>query len=80
MSWSGFFFMVAVVCLVICIWVFVYLPETKGKHLEEMAQYFAELTGDRSVMEAEEVIHRRSSVIDNDAQSNGAQQHTGTMA
>ena len=56
-----------------------YLPETKGKYLEEMAQYFAELTGDRSVMEAEEVIHRRGSVTA-DNQDNGTQRQTGTMA
>jgi len=79
MTWIGFFFMMAVVCLIICIWVYVYLPETKGKHLEKMAQYFAELTGDRSVMEAEEVIHRRGSVTA-DNQDNGTQQQTGTMA
>ena len=49
--------MMAVVCLVILVWIYIYLPETKGRHLEEMAQYFADITGDRSVIEAERALH-----------------------
>ena len=59
MGWSPFFIMMAVVCLVILIWIYIYLPETKGRHLEEMAQYFADITGDMSVIEAERALHRR---------------------
>lgn len=35
-----------------------YLPETKGRALEDMSQYFAEITGDRSILEAEESLYR----------------------
>ena len=59
MGWSPFFIMMAVVCLVILVWIYIYLPETKGRHLEEMTQYFAEITGDTSVMEAERALHDR---------------------
>ena len=58
MSWSGFFIMMSIVCLVILVWVYVYLPETKGRALEDMSQYFAEITGDRSILEAEERMYR----------------------
>ena len=34
------------------------LPETKGRSLEDMSLYFAEITGDRSVLEAEAQIQR----------------------
>lgn len=37
---------------------YVYLPETKGRPLEDMSQYFAEITGDRSILEAEEIMYR----------------------
>lgn len=58
MSWAGFFAMLAVICLIILGWVYVYLPETKGRPLEDMSQYFAEITGDRSILEAEEMMYR----------------------
>jgi hypothetical protein len=58
MSWAGFFIMLSIVCLIILIWMYVYLPETKGRALEDMSQYFAEITGDRSMMEAEESLYR----------------------
>ena len=59
MSWSGFFIMLSIVCLVVLAWMYVYLPETKGRPLEDMSQYFAEITGDRSILEAEETLYRR---------------------
>ena len=37
---------------------YIYLPETKGRPLEDMSQYFAEITGDRSIIEAEENLYR----------------------
>jgi hypothetical protein len=58
MSWAGFFIMLSVICLVILVWMYIYLPETKGRALEDMSQYFAEITGDRSVLEAEETLYR----------------------
>ena len=58
MSWAGFFIMLSLVCLIILGWVFVFVPETKGRPLEDMSQYFAEITGDRSILEAEEMLYR----------------------
>jgi hypothetical protein len=58
MSWAGFFIMMSIVCLIILGWMYVYLPETKGRPLEDMSQYFAEITGDRSIFEAEELLHQ----------------------
>lgn len=41
------------VCLLICAFVYVYLPETKGRSLEDMSVYFAEITNDESILSAE---------------------------
>jgi MFS family permease len=53
LGWSGFFFLLFIVCLMVLVFLYLYLPETKDKTLEEMAVYFAQLTGDTSVLEAE---------------------------
>ena len=58
MSWAGFFFLLAVVCLIVLVFLYYFLPETKGRSLEDMSVYFAELTGDRSILEAEDRITR----------------------
>lgn len=58
MGWGGFFFMLSVICLVVLGFLVKYLPETKGRSLEDMSVYFAELTGDTSVLEAEERLRR----------------------
>jgi len=58
LSWAGFFFVLAVLCLCILLFFYVYLPETKGRSLEDMSFHFAELTGDRSILEAE-MRHRQ---------------------
>jgi hypothetical protein len=42
---------------------YIYLPETKGKTLEEMAVYFAEITGDRSILDAEEKLHKERAIL-----------------
>jgi len=43
------------------IFIFFLLPETKGLSLEDMSVYFAELTGDTSLLEAEKnIIAQRS--------------------
>ena len=61
MTWSGFFIMMTVVCVIILVWMYIYLPETKGLSLEEMAHYFAEITGDESILEVEG-LNRREEV------------------
>lgn len=57
-TWMGYFVMMSIVCLIICGWMFIYVPETKGRPLEDMSAYFAEITGDRSILEAEEMLRR----------------------
>jgi len=58
MGSSNFFVMMTLVCLVILLWMCYYLPETKGLSLEEMAHYFAEITGDESILEVEGLNRR----------------------
>ena len=48
--------MLAVVCALVFIFVFFLLPETKGRSLEDMSIYFAEITGDNEILEAEKQI------------------------
>ena len=40
------------------LFLYAYLPETKGKALEDMALYFAEITGDRSILSLEHTSTR----------------------
>ena len=48
--------MLAGVCVVVAVFVFFLLPETKGRSLEDMSVYFAEITGDNDILEAEKKI------------------------
>lgn len=52
-GWGGFFLLLCVICLIVIAFLHVYLPETKGRSLEEMSVYFAELTNDTFILEAE---------------------------
>jgi sugar porter (SP) family MFS transporter len=56
MGWGGFFIMLAAISLVVFIFIYFLLPETKGRSLEDMSVYFAEITGDTSILEAEKKI------------------------
>jgi sugar porter (SP) family MFS transporter len=57
-SYAGFFFLLSAICVVCFAFLYIFLPETKGRSLEDMSLYFAEITGDRSVLEAEQQIQR----------------------
>lgn len=60
-GWGSFFFLLAAICAVVAIFFFFLLPETKGRSLEDMSVYFAEITGDTSLLEAEKkIIQQRS--------------------
>jgi MFS family permease len=63
-GWSGFFLMLSLVCLIVFAFLYFYLPETRGRSLEDMSIFFAEITGDTSILEAETRIleHRVPSV------------------
>jgi len=53
LGWGGFFLLLSFVCMIVFAFLYHYLPETKGHSLEDMSVYFAEVTGDTSVLEAE---------------------------
>jgi hypothetical protein len=55
-SWAGFFCLLAGICVVVLIFLYFLLPETKGRSLEDMSMYFAEITRDASILEAEAKI------------------------
>lgn len=56
LTWPGFFLLLAFVCLAIFGFLYFYLPETKGRSLEDMSLYFSEITGDNSILEAEKKL------------------------
>jgi sugar porter (SP) family MFS transporter len=57
---TGFFLLLAGVCLIAMAFIYFYLPETKGRSLEDMSLYFAEITNDSSLLEAElKIIEER---------------------
>jgi hypothetical protein len=53
MSWAGFFSLLAFIVLLVALFFYIYLPETNGHSLEDMTLFFAEITGDRAVLEGE---------------------------
>jgi len=59
-SYGGFFILLAVNCVGVILFFYYYLPETKGKSLEEMSLYFAKITGDEKFLQAERKIHESS--------------------
>mmetsp|Transcript_38687 Transcript_38687/g.116205 ORF Transcript_38687/g.116205 Transcript_38687/m.116205 type:complete len:570 (-) Transcript_38687:451-2160(-) len=61
-SWAGFFLLLAIVCMMVAAFVYFFVPETKGRSLEDMSMYFAELTGDRSIMDAEAKLRAEENV------------------
>lgn len=56
LGWTGFFLLLCGICLVTLIFLYVFLPETKGRSLEEMSAFFAELTGDTELLETESLM------------------------
>merc|ERR1712013_198030 len=59
LSWTGYFLIIALICVAITIFFLLYLPETKGRSLENMTTYFAEITGDNSILDAEKEVQER---------------------
>uniref|UniRef100_A0A7S2K9X8 Hexose transporter 1 n=1 Tax=Leptocylindrus danicus TaxID=163516 RepID=A0A7S2K9X8_9STRA len=50
-GWGNFFLIVAGMCVATLLFYYMYVPETKGKRLEEMVEYFAKITGDDSIFD-----------------------------
>ena len=55
-GWQGYFLMLAGICVFFSILIILYLPETKGRSLEDMTLYFAEITNDTSILDAEATL------------------------
>ena len=59
-GWAAFFFLLAVICVLVLGFLYTYLPETKGRSLEDMSVYFAEVTNDDTVLQVEaEMVQKR---------------------
>jgi len=60
MGFGEFFFLLAFICLIVLAFLYKFLPETKGRSLDDMSEYFAEIMGDQSVLQAEiELVQKR---------------------
>ncbi|KAL3941282.1 MAG: hypothetical protein SGBAC_004330 [Bacillariaceae sp.] len=57
-GWTEYFLMLAGVCLFFTAFIVVFLPETKGRSLEDMTLYFAEITNDKSILDAEATLRK----------------------
>ena len=71
-TWSGAFMVLVLLSTIMAILIHLFVPETKGRSLEEMAEYFANLTGDRSVLDhlkTDRIILCADSIVSN-SQSN----------
>jgi len=62
MSYAGFFLLLAGVCIIVLGFFYWFLPETRGRPLEDMSLYFAEITGDNSILEAEAKLRAEDEV------------------
>jgi MFS family permease len=58
LTWPGFFLLLSAICLLSAVFLYIYLPETKNKSLESMSKYFAEVTGDRSILDMEDHLRQ----------------------
>jgi len=61
-GWNYYFLGLSVLCFVGVIFFYIYLPETKGKSLEEMVELFATITNDKTVFEMEKELKFKSSI------------------
>jgi Sugar (and other) transporter len=53
LTWAGYFLLLAGICVFFLVYLYFLLPETKGHSLEDMSLYFAEITRDSSILDAE---------------------------
>jgi len=61
-GWGGFFLMMCIVALIVLVFLYCFLPETRGRSLEDMSVYFAEVTGDQFILEAEQKLRAKEGV------------------
>jgi predicted MFS family arabinose efflux permease len=70
-GWASFFFLLCVICILVTIFMYKLLPETRNKSLEEMSLYFAEIMNDTTIFDAEEVV--RMNTNNNNSTGGGIQ-------
>jgi len=58
MGWTEYFLLLAGVNLLFAVFLHLFLPETKGRSLEDMSLYFAEITNDKSILDAEASLRK----------------------
>jgi len=75
LTWAGFFLLLAVICIFVGIFFYFLVPETKGRSLEDMSLYFAEITNDRSVLDAHDGSGANSAVMSSN--NSGGSSHSG---
>mmetsp|Transcript_10928 Transcript_10928/g.16891 ORF Transcript_10928/g.16891 Transcript_10928/m.16891 type:complete len:591 (+) Transcript_10928:158-1930(+) len=68
MTWAGFFFLLAIIACLVLLFIYYFVPETKGRSLEDMSIYFAEITGDMSLLETEEKLVREREVRESEVE------------
>ena len=56
LGWGGFFLLLSFISIFTLFFLQRFLPETKGKSLEEMTLYFAQVTSDHQIMDAENLL------------------------
>lgn len=62
-SWPTFFLILAFVTWLALSLLYCYLPETKGRSLEDMTLYFAEETNDFSILDAERKLRVENEIV-----------------
>lgn len=77
LTYSGFFVVLGLLNLAMFAYFYALLPETKGRSLEDMSIYFAEITGDETVLEAERQLRESAT---QDFETNESSQPLGTLA
>ena len=55
LTWAGFFLLLSFACVVCAVFFYIIVPETKGRSLEDMSLYFAEITNDHSILDITDV-------------------------
>ena len=71
LTWAGFFLLLSIICLLIGGFIYFIVPETKGRSLEDMTLYFAEITNDRSILDNIEKKENDDSVSETASSENG---------
>lgn len=56
-GFGTYFLILAFFCVLVLLFYIYVVPETKGKHLEEMTLYFAEITNDQSILELDSTLN-----------------------